>query len=43
MAFWMVEDLTEGDGGCRCVGEKLGGRLGHLPERVWGEVGGGPG
>ncbi len=39
----MVEDLTEGDGGCRRVGEKAGGCLGHLPELVGGEVGGGPG
>ena len=41
--FGMVEDLTEGDGGWRRVGEKVGGCLGHLPELVGGEVGGWPG
>ena len=41
--FGMVEDLAEGDGGCRRAGQKVGGCLGHLPELVWGEVGGWPG
>jgi len=39
----MVADLTDGDGGGRRVGEKVGGCLGHLLQLVWGEVGGWPG
>jgi hypothetical protein len=40
--FGMVEHLAEGDGGCRRVGEKVGGRLGHLPELVWEKSVAGP-
>ena len=32
--FGMVPDLTDGDGGCRSVGEKVGGCLAHLLQLV---------